>query len=53
MLVLMSIAGKLLIIDDSQVFLDRIKVRLQREGYSVVTSSVPVGRAWSCPLAIS
>lgn len=45
----MSVAGKLLIIDDSQASLDRIKVRLQREGYSVVTSSVPVGASTELP----
>src|SRR6476620_11850638 len=49
MLALMSVAGKLLIIDDSQVSLDRIKVRLQREGYSVVTSSAPVGASTELP----
>jgi DNA-binding NarL/FixJ family response regulator len=49
MLVLMSVAGKLLIIDDSQVFLDRLKVRLQREGYSVVTSSAPIGASTELP----
>jgi DNA-binding NarL/FixJ family response regulator len=45
----MSVAGKLLIVDDSQVFLDRIKVRLQREGYSVVTSSAPIGASMDLP----
>jgi CheY-like chemotaxis protein len=46
---LMSVAGKLLIIDDSQAFLDRIKARLQREGYSVVTSSAPVSASTDLP----
>jgi DNA-binding NarL/FixJ family response regulator len=45
----MSIGGKLLVIDDNQLFLERIKVRLQREGYSVVTSSAPIGASTELP----
>ena len=55
MLRAVTVAGNLLIIDDSQVFLERIKPRLQREGYTVVTSSAPVSASTqllSCDLVI-
>jgi len=35
----MSVAGRLLIIDDNELALARIKARLQQEGYDVVTTS--------------
>lgn len=41
----MSIAGKLLVIDDSEMVLERVKSRLQRESYEVATTSQPVGAA--------
>jgi CheY-like chemotaxis protein len=41
----MSIAGKLLVIDDSEMVLERVKARLQREAYEVATTSQPVGAA--------
>ena len=41
----MSIAGKLLVIDDSEMVLERVKARLQRESYEVATTSQPVGAA--------
>src|SRR6185436_3265500 len=39
----MSVAGKLLVIDDSELVLERVKARLQRESYEVTTTSEPVG----------
>lgn len=41
----MSVAGKLLVIDDSELVLERVKARLQRESYEVATTSQPVGAA--------
>ena len=41
----MSIAGKLLVIDDSEMVLERVRTRLQRESYEVATTSQPVGAA--------
>jgi len=38
----MSVAGRLLIIDDNELALARIKARLQREGYDVLTTSALV-----------
>jgi CheY-like chemotaxis protein len=35
-------SGRLLIIDDSEPMLERVKARLQREGYDVLTSSSPL-----------
>ncbi|HEU4579731.1 MAG TPA: response regulator [Polyangiaceae bacterium] len=45
----MSAAGKLLVIDDNQAFLDRIQARLQLEGYAVVTSSAPIRASTELP----
>jgi CheY-like chemotaxis protein len=41
----MSIAGKVLVIDDSELVLERVKARLQRESYEVAITSQPVGAA--------
>jgi len=41
----MSVVGKLLVIDDSEMVLERVKARLQRESYEVATTSQPVGAA--------
>ena len=41
----MSVVGKVLIIDDSEMVLERVKSRLQRESYEVATTSQPVGAA--------
>jgi len=41
----MSVAGKVLVIDDSEMVLERVKSRLQRESYEVATTSQPVGAA--------
>jgi CheY-like chemotaxis protein len=41
----MSVAGKVLVIDDSELVLQRVKARLQRESYEVATTSQPVGAA--------
>ena len=41
----MSVAGKVLVIDDSEMVLERVKARLQRESYEVATTSQPVGAA--------
>jgi two-component system, OmpR family, response regulator len=41
----MSASGKILIIDDSELVLSRVKARLVREGYDVVTLSQAVGAA--------
>jgi len=50
----MSERGRLLILDDSQILLDRIRSRLQREGYEVTTTSGPIGaeQLRSCDLVI-
>ena len=37
----MSVAGILLVIDDSELVLERVKARLQRESYEVTTTSSP------------
>jgi two-component system OmpR family response regulator len=39
----MSVAGKLLVVDDSELVLERVKARLQRESYEVTTTSEPIG----------
>jgi len=39
----MSVAGKLLVVDDNELVLERLKSRLQRESYEVATTSQPVG----------
>ena len=41
----MSVVGKVLVIDDSEMVLERVKSRLQRESYEVATTSQPVGAA--------
>jgi CheY-like chemotaxis protein len=41
----MGVAGKVLVIDDSELVLERVKARLQRESYEVATTSQPVGAA--------
>ena len=41
----MSVVGKVLVIDDSEMVLERVKARLQRESYEVATTSQPVGAA--------
>jgi len=41
----MKLTGRLLIVDDSEVVLDRIRLRLEREGYDVLTASEPIGAA--------
>lgn len=41
----MSANGKIMIIDDSELVLGRVKSRLSREGYEVLTLSNPSGAA--------
>jgi CheY-like chemotaxis protein len=41
----MSASGKIMIIDDSELVLGRVKARLTREGYEVLTVSNPAGAA--------
>jgi len=41
----MSAPGKLLVIDDNELGLARVKARLQQEGYDVVTTSELAGAA--------
>jgi two-component system OmpR family response regulator len=51
----MSVAGRLLIIDDNELALARVQARLQREGYDVVTTSQLVSataHVLSCDLVI-
>jgi DNA-binding NarL/FixJ family response regulator len=36
------VIGKLLLIDDSELVLSRLRARLQREGYDVLTTSKPL-----------
>jgi CheY-like chemotaxis protein len=51
----MSASGKIMVIDDSEVVLARVKTRLSREGYEVVTLSSPSGAArqlMSCDLVL-
>lgn len=46
----MSIAGKILVIDDNELVLERVKARLLRESYDVMTTVEPVGVASHLPL---
>ena len=51
----MSASGKIMVIDDSEVVLARVKARLSREGYDVITLNSPVGAARqliSCDLVL-
>lgn len=41
----MSASGKIMLIDDSELVLNRVRARLAREGYDVVALSNPVGAA--------
>jgi CheY-like chemotaxis protein len=41
----MSASGKIMIIDDSEMVLSRVKTRLAREGYDVLTLSNPASAA--------
>lgn len=41
--------GKIMIIDDSELVLSRVKTRLAREGYEVLTLSNPAGAARQLP----
>jgi two-component system, OmpR family, response regulator len=45
----MSASGKIMIIDDSEIVLLRVKTRLLREGYDVLTLSNPTGAARQLP----
>jgi CheY-like chemotaxis protein len=51
----LSVIGRLLIVDDSELLLDRVRARLQREGYDVWTTSKPLElprHLLACDLAI-
>jgi CheY-like chemotaxis protein len=39
----MAKVGKVLVVDDSEIVLNRVQTRLTREGYEVVISARPVG----------
>jgi CheY-like chemotaxis protein len=45
----MPASGKIMIIDDSEVVLTRVKTRLLREGYDVLTLSDPASAARELP----
>jgi CheY-like chemotaxis protein len=45
----MSANGKIMIIDDSEMVLSRVKARLAREGYDVLTLSNPASAARHLP----
>jgi CheY-like chemotaxis protein len=45
----MSANGKIMIVDDSEIILSRVKSRLAREGYDVVTLSNPASAARHLP----
>ncbi len=45
----MSASGKIMIIDGSELVLSRVKSRLLREGYDVITLSNPVSAARQLP----
>jgi two-component system OmpR family response regulator len=45
----MSASGKIMIIDDSEMVLSRVKTRLAREGYDVLTLSNPASAARHLP----
>jgi two-component system OmpR family response regulator len=45
----MSANGKIMIIDDSEMVLSRVKTRLAREGYDVLTLSNPASAARHLP----
>jgi len=46
----MSSAGKILVIDDNELVLQRVKARLLRESYDVTTKAEPVGVGAHLPL---